>query len=349
MSRLSCKHRGRGAVTAVVASLCLGGALLSAAADVLVATGFHAEVLVTGIPRPIELAFNTAGRLVVLSHGWRGDAAAEIYQLDLAGPFPVDVSGARRLVIPFSEGPRKIAFGSLAADPRSGDLFLGEENGNRIYRLAADGTLTPAAVGLHHLVGGSSLAFDGRGRLVVLDFTSPEGRLRLESPPPPGLDWLTTEAYAGPLVFRLDPEEDIPRPRRLDLIRPVFPKQSARAGREEILPRFVSVAATPAGEVLLLSSLGDVFRLTAEPDLQRLAKLPAGHYHRTHMTVGADGSVFVTTGFHMRQLFRISPAGAVTIVARELGDPAGVAVDRAGNLYIAETALHRLIRLRPAP
>jgi sugar lactone lactonase YvrE len=64
------------------------------------------------------------------------------------------------------------------------------------------------------------------------------------------------------------------------------------------------------------------------------------------MTVGPDGSVFVSTGFQIRQILRISPAGAVTVVARNLGDPEGIAVDDTGDLYVAENALHRIIRIR---
>lgn len=350
MSRLICCLRLRRTVWALGGAFCLLGGTLppSVTAEVSVATGLRVEVVVTGIPRPIQLAFDAAGSLVALSHGWRGDAAAEIYHLSLGGSFPVDVSRAPRVVIPFAEGPRKTAFGSLAIDPRSGDLFLGEENGNRIYRLTADKRLTPFAVGLQHLVGGSSLAFDGKGRLVVLDFASAEGQLRSETPPPPALDWLTTEGYHGPLVFRLDPAEDMPLPRRLDLVAPLFPKGAKRVPRV-FPPRFISVATSPAGDLLLLSSLGEGFRLTSEGDLQPLARLPAGHYHRTHMTVAPDGSVFVSSGFHIRELFRISPAGVVTSVARELADPGGVVVDRAGNLYIAETALHRIIRISFSP
>jgi hypothetical protein len=36
----------------------------------------------------------------------------------------------------------------------------------------------------------------------------------------------------------------------------------------------------------------------------------------------------------------------VTVVARDLGDPEGIAVDAAGDLYVAENALHRVIRIR---
>ncbi len=320
-----------------------------AAAEVRVAPGLRVEVVVTGITRPVELAFDASGRLVVLSHGCCGEAAGELHWVDLAGSFPVDASRVPRVVIPFPDRSRKVPFGSLAVDPRSGDLFLGEENGNRIYRLTAEHKLALFAVGLYHLVGGGSLAFDGQGRLVALDFASSEGRLRSESPLPPVLEWLESEAYDGPLVFRIDPREDLPRPRRLDLATPLFPKVSARGAARADLPRFVSVAASPADEILLLSSLGEVFRLSSSVGLQFLARLPAGDYHRTHTTVAPDGSVLVAAGFHSRQLYRISPAGTVSVVASELGDPGGVVVDRAARLYIAETALHRIIRIRPAP
>ena len=122
-----------------------------------VAGGLRVEVVATGIPRPIQLAFDARGRLAVLSHGWRGDAAGEIYRVDLDAPLPVDLARAPRVVIPFADGPRKTVLGSLAIDVSSGDLFLGEENGNRIYRLGADQRLQAVAVGLNHLLGGSAL------------------------------------------------------------------------------------------------------------------------------------------------------------------------------------------------
>jgi sugar lactone lactonase YvrE len=50
----------------------------------------------------------------------------------------------------------------------------------------------------------------------------------------------------------------------------------------------------------------------------------------------------------MRQIFRISLAGEVSVVASELGDPGGIVLDPAGALYVAETALHRIIRVAPA-
>lgn len=343
MSRLTCLL-GIGVASLGVVCAALAG-LVPADPGIEVGPGLRAEVVVVGVPRPVQLAVDASAHLVILSHGWRGDAAAEIYHLAIAA-LPLDVSRAPRMVIPFSGGPRKAAFGSLALDPRSGDLFMGEENGNRVYRLGAHGGMAVLGVGLNHLLGGSSLAFDRRGRLVVLDYTSPEVQQRAETRPPASFEGLGGSAYHGPVVIRLDPGEDLPLPRRFDLITPILPARSATPDGIEPLFRFISVAATPSDVIVLLDSRGALFTLAGDGVPRPLARLPSGHYHRTHMTVGPDGSVFVSSGFQIRQIFRVSPTGTVTVVARNLGDPEGIAVDDAGDLYVAENALHRVIRIR---
>lgn len=342
MSRLTCRL---GLGSTWLGAMC-GLLVVAAAAEVEVPPDLHVEVVVVGIPRPVQLVVDPAARLVILSPGWRGDAAAELYRLDLAA-LPLDASRVPRIVIPFSPGPRKIAFGSLALDPGSGDLFMGEENGNRVYRLSAGRRLTLFGAGLNHLLGGSSLAFDRSGRLVVLDYVSPEVQQRSESPPPASFEALGGDAYHGPVVLRLDPRDDVPLPRRFDLTTPILPRGSSRRTGIEPLFRFISVAPTSADGVVLLDSVGQLFVLASDGVLRLLARLPAGHYHRTHMVVGPDGSVFVSSGFQIRRIFRVSPTGAVTVVARDLGDPEGIAVDDDGALYIAENALHRVIRIRP--
>jgi hypothetical protein len=340
-------------VLVVAVAVAMGAPLLPPTAPALgepqVAPGLRVEVVATGISRPIQLAWRGTGRLVVLSHGWKGDAAGEIYHLDLSGPLPVDAERAPRWVIPFPEESRKAAFGSLAVDADRGDLFLGEENGNRIYRLGADQRLQPVAVGLNHLLGGSALVLDQQQRLVFLDYASPETHLRSEAPLPPSLSWLVEEGYRGPLVFRIDPREQRPLPRRADLLAPVLPRGGAMPPGQEPLWRLIAVTATADDNLVFLSSVGEVLRLGPDSALRVLARLPPFHYHRTNLAMGPDGSVFVCGGFHIRQIFRISPAGEVSIIASELGDPGGIVLDREGVLYVAETALHRIIRIAPTP
>lgn len=336
-------------LVAVVVGLVLAVARMGGAADVSVGPGVLAEVVVTGIPRPLQLAFGPGGSLIVLSQGLGGDAAGEIATVPLSGPIPVEGAGLPRTIVPFPDDPRKAVLGSLAIDPRTGHVVLGEENGNRIYRLTREGTLSPLAVGLYHLVGGSGLAFDADGRLVVIDFVSTETQLRSESRPPPALDWLAGEGYQGPLVFRLDLAEERPLPRRLDLAAPFFPP-AGPPGALSSPPaaRYVAVAASPrSGDIALLDSLGHVARLTPDGRLHPLANLGPGHYHRTNMAIAPDGSIVVSTGFHIRRLLSISPEGVTTTIAWDLGDPNGLAIDAAGAIYLAETAHHRVLRLTP--
>src|SRR2546428_9129915 len=232
-----------------------------AASSVKTAPGLIAEVVVTDVGRPIQLAFDRGGRLRGLGRGRRGDAAGEIHRLDVTQALPIDAGRAPRVVIPFPEAPRNPTLGSLAVDPRTGDLYLGEENGNRVYHLSSHSRLTAVAVGLQHLVGGSSIALDGDGRLVTVDYASPETQGRAEVPPPPGLDVLGT-GYQGPLIFRVTLDDRAALPRRLDLVPPFFPRWwisppgepltrfmagAARAGRPAVLLRAPRPGVRPYG------------------------------------------------------------------------------------------------------
>ena len=112
----------------------------------------------------------------------------------------------------------------------------------------------------------------------------------------------------------------------------------------------MAVAASPSGgDIVLLDSLGQVTRLTPDGQLHLLARLGSGHYHRTNMAVAPDGTVVVSTGFHIRRLLSISPGGVIATIASDLGDPNGLAIDASGAIYLAETAHHRILRLTPTP
>jgi hypothetical protein len=345
MSRLTWLSAVGWAAFLTLMSCVVSSPRLTAGADV--APGIRVDVVATGVPRPIQLAFDPRGRLVVLSLGWSGASAGEIYRLDLSWPQPIDATRVPRVVIPFAEEPRKAVFGSLAVDPHSGNLFLGEENGNRIYRLGDGQRLQAVAVGLNHLLGGSALTLDRHGRLVFVDYASPESHLRSETPLPPSLSGLVDEGYRGPLVFRIDPTEERPLPRRTDLLVPILPRKEPSRPDPEPMWRLIGVTATPGDNLVFLSSVGEVLQLGPDGELRLIVRLPAGHYHRTNLTTGPDGSIFVCAGYQIRQIFRISPTGRVSVVASELGDPGGIVLDAQGALYVPEAALHRIIRIAP--
>jgi hypothetical protein len=310
-------------------SRCVVTAALALAALAAVAAGGPAtnsgvEIVATGIPRPLQLAVD-GGFLLVLSPGLRGDSAGELYRFDLAAAEPVDLGRQPRLRIPFADS-RMATLGSLALRPSTAEIFVGEENGQRVWRLAADGRLSTYATGLRRLGGGSTLAFDAGGRLVIVDYvdprvTPPEERL-------PGLEQFRDEDYRGPLVFRLELDPDIALPRRLDRLAPLFPRGWGGPAGGGLLPRLISVAASPDGTLVPWT------------------RLPAGQYNRTSMVMAPDGTLYVSGGFHVSAVFRVTPPGRVSVVADNLGDPEGVALDARGDLYVAESSFHRIVRVR---
>ena len=298
-------------------------------------------MVATGVVRPLQLAID--GRdLVVLSPG-RGDAAGEIYRVDLDGELPVDLSRHARVRVPFVEG--SLALGSLVVDRTRRALFLGEENGTRIYRLTDDERLTLYATGLHRLAGGSSLALDRQGRLVVVDhvdpFISPGDERTV-----PGLEPLRDEQYRGPVVFRIAPDPSLRLPRRIDLLAPVFPRGWGGRGGGGNFRRLIAVTPLAGDDLAALTSDGELVRLVAGAGLEPWVVLPRGQYNRINMVTAADGAVIVSGGFHVARIFRVAPNGAVTVLAADLADPEGIALDARGDLYVAESSLHRIIRLR---
>jgi len=321
-----------------VAAALLFSAVL--AREAAVPTGF--EVVATGVPRPLQLALDHH-TLVVLGLGARGDFAGEIHRLDLDGPLPIDVSHRPRVRVPFLDA-RLATLGSLALEPATRDVFLGEENGRRVYRLDGDERLTLYVDGLRRLAGGSALSFDGAGRLVLVDHADPHISPEHERLPS-GLEQFRDEDYRGPLVFRLTLDPTLPLPRRIDRIPPLFPRAWGGRAGGAMLPRLV--AAAPLGDSLVvLSSGGALYRIGADLQLAPFATLPHGQYLRINIVTAPDGGLFVSGGFTVAMLFHVSLEGRVTTLAGPLGDPQGLALDTDGRLYVAESSLHRIVRLR---
>jgi hypothetical protein len=325
--------RGTGVGAILVAALLFSTALGQEAA---LPEGF--EVVVTGVPRPMQLAIDRR-TLVVLGPSARGDSAGEIHRVELDESFPVDVSRRPRVRIPFLDA-QLATLGSLALEPTTRDLFLGEENGKRVYRLDADERLSLYLAGLRRLPGGSALAFDDAGRLVLLDHADP-----LISPAeertPQALEQFRDEDYRGPLVFRLSLDPTIPLPRRPTPAGTTA--ASGRGGGGALLPRLVAVA--PLGsELAVVSSGGMLYRVAADNRLVPVVTLPAGQYMRINMVAAADGGVFVSGGFSVGVIFHVSADGALTRVAGPLADPQGLALGPDGYLYVAESSLHRIVR-----
>ena len=236
---------------------------------------------------------------------------------------------------------RLATLGSLALEPTTHDLFLGEENGTRVYRLDADERLSLYVDGLRRLPGGSALAFDGAGRLVLLDHAR-SADLTGRGAPAAGLEQFRDEDYRGPLVFRLslDPRSRFP-PHRPDAAVVPAGVGRARRWRHAAPARRGGADRRRAGGRRLRSTL---YRVAADSRLVPVVTLPSGQYLRINMLAAPDGGVFVSGGFSVGVIFRVSPDGAVTRLAGPLADPQGLALGPDGYLYVAESSLHRIVR-----
>ncbi len=297
------------------------------------------------MPRPLQLAVE--GRtLLVLGPGALGDSAGELYRVDLDARRPVDLSRQPRIRIPYPAA-NPTTLGSLAVHAASRAVFLGEENGQRIYRLTRDGQLALYATGLRRLLGGSTLAVDAAGRLVVVDYADPLLQ-RDDEAELPGLEHFRDEDYRGPLIFRLDTGAEVALPRRVSRLAPLFPRGWGGRAGGGLLPRLVSAADVGGGELAVLASSGELYRLGVDGTLAPLSRLPRGQYQRTNMAAAPDGALYVSGGFWVASVFRVARDGALSTVASRLADPQGIAVDVNGDVYLAESALHRIVRL-PAP
>jgi hypothetical protein len=299
------------------------------------------EVVATGVVRPLQLALD-GDTLLVLGLDVRGDAAAELYRVDLAGPLPVDMTRQPRVRIPFPDA-WTATLGSLAVAPGTHELFLGEENGGRIWRLGPENQMVLYAVGLKRLMGGSTLAFDDAGRLLIVDHAdpglSPDDEARLL-----GLEQFHDEDYRGPLLFRLVLDPAIPLPRNVGRLAPLFPRGWNGPAGGSFLPRLVAIVPR-ARDLVVLTSSGELFTIEDGRALVPFARLPAGQYHRVNMVAGRDGTIYVSAGFWLARVFRISPAGSITTLAANVADPQGIALDARGNIFVAESSLHRIVRI----
>jgi len=301
------------------------------------------ETVATGLLRPLQLVWD-GHALIVLSYSARGDSAGELHRIPIDGAAPVDLT-QKPSRIPF-RGAEGTTLGSLARDPESGALFVGEENGTRVWRLGADERLSLYVTGLRRLGGGGTVTFDRAGRLVLLDYADPYVS-RPEERLPPGLEQLRLEEdYLGPLVFRLTLDTSVALPRRLENLPPLYPRGWGKRRGGSQLPQFTSVTTLANGDLLLLASSGVLHRLAADGSLTVFAALPRGQYTRTNVIATPDGTVYVSGGFHVGQVFRVTRDGAVETLASDLADPEGIAVDGRGAVYVAESSLHRIVRLR---
>jgi sugar lactone lactonase YvrE len=95
---------------------------------------------------------------------------------------------------------------------------------------------------------------------------------------------------------------------------------------------------------------GTIFKISPEREIFVFATLEPS-VAAYHLAFSPEGELFVSgpTTSSFDRVYRISPAGEVSVFYRGLGRPQGLAFDRRGNLYVAASLSGRrgIVRLTP--
>jgi hypothetical protein len=331
-------------------SILLAPALEAAPPEgVAVGAGYRAEVFATGVTDPIDLAPASASSLVVLDSGGPTGVGHVLYRLPI-GPRGAPAADARaqpRVVVPI--GPQGLPYpaGSIAVHPRSDLVFLSEFGGKRLYRLGPDGRLTLYAAGFWMLPRGA-IRFDADGRLLVLDFPGQRGVPAEPDPYAEERGWFDAgEPTEGSVLYRVDVEEALPLPRRVEYWRPSLRLGVRSLGRTPSPDLQSGIAVAPRGDLFLTLLMG-IFRIV-EGRPVRLSELIGGR----SPTACRDGEFFVYTGHRVGALqdpfggriVRVEEGKALTEVVGRLGSTQGLACDEGGSLFVADGARHRILRV----
>jgi sugar lactone lactonase YvrE len=110
------------------------------------------------------------------------------------------------------------------------------------------------------------------------------------------------------------------------------------------------IAFDKTGSLYVGDRSGTIFKISPEREIFVFATLEPS-IAAYHLAFSPSGELFVTgpTTSSFDRVFRISPAGEVTVFFRGLGRPQGLAFDRFGNLYVAGSLAGKrgIVRLTP--
>jgi sugar lactone lactonase YvrE len=110
------------------------------------------------------------------------------------------------------------------------------------------------------------------------------------------------------------------------------------------------IAFDKSGSLYVGDRSGTIFKISPEREIFVFATLEPS-IAAYHLAFSPAGELFVTgpTTSSFDRVFRISPAGEVSVFFRGLGRPQGLAFDRFGNLYVAASLAGKrgIVRLTP--
>jgi len=293
-----------------------------------------AGAMTVSIGSPLGVAVDAGGNVYFPSSNC-------VFKLDLAGILTL-VAGNSRPGYSGDGGPATSAqinnaglLVGVAVDGL-GNLYIADTNNQRVRRVSPSGIITTVA-------GTGEQGFSGDG--------GPATSARLRNPTAVAVDG-TGNLYIADAgngcVRRVSPSGII----------------TTAPGTTDVRNDLVSIAVDSA-QNLYISDYHTVRRVSPSGAVTTVAGVgpPADLFNPSGIAVDGSGSVYIADTNHYR-VRRVWPSGVVTTVAgtgdggfsgdggaatsAQLGYPVGVALDPAGNLYIADRNNYRIRRVSPS-
>lgn len=316
--------------------------------DIVVRPGFQAEVAVVGVADPMDLAIDRPGSLVILDRGDPMESGQVLIRVPLPAPGgpPIDARTAPRILVPIGRGGLAYPAGAIAVHPTSGDIFLSEFGGKRLYRLDRSGRLSLYATGFWMLPR-TAVRFDRDQDLFVLDFSGqravPEADPYMEDRD------LLGEARdpAETVIYRVKVNQSHPLPRQSAYWQPIVALPLRSPGSSPSPDWNGGIAVGPEGS-LFLATLTGLFQI----DGARFALHGRIANGRTP-TVCPSGDLYVfqeRLGHVLVHLtggavMRVDRNGDAVEVIGNLGGTHGLVCDEQGRLYVADSLRNRILRV----
>jgi sugar lactone lactonase YvrE len=282
-----------------------------------ITTAGEVSIYASGFSNPYELRFNASGNLFVTNSGDH-----TVARVDSKGT----VSVFARSIADKPEG--------MTYDP-AGNLYIGNTSDNTVTRLDADETISVIGTGFNSPRG---IAVSGSGDVFVANYSA--GSISKVSG---GVKSTLVSSLQGPYGVALDSagnlyvsENQANRISRIDTA-----SGQNQIFAESLVNNPVQIRTDAAGDQYLLN----------QKFITRLGGSNGGSIVVDGLSNAIDFAVAPDAGFYVidnnNKLKKIDANGTVVSTTNIASSYGGIAIDAAGNVYLAENTNKRIIRIAP--
>ena len=281
---------------------------------------------------PTNLALDNAGDLLVTDQGCSYLSNSVIRKVTLSGVVTTFAGNSSTSVAPLFLSPMGAALDA------GGNLFVADYGANAVLKISASGTRSIVA-SLNGVMGSA----DGAG--TAAGFAQPQGLVADASGNLLVADWMNS------LIRKVTPFGQVGTLAGGGVSNT---GQQDGTGTAAIFSRPLGMATDASGNLYVMDSYSGKIRMVTPAGVVTTLAITAGQRYITYgtgMARDASGNLYVSDNYN-NIILKITPAGAMSILAGTVGasgstdgpgaaarfsSPNGLAVDAAGNLFVADT------------